>query len=245
VRLAATTSSISLVSAAKPEVYLSLNQGTTAVRAEFDSNAPDTLRDRAVLMRRRVHEYATSFDASPITLGSRRMLPRDYEAAHAFGRQYFAGRLPDEHALRVDLQEMAHAYLTLTFRGGIDPSLEPITSDEEGLTTTLTSLTEIRRYRLHRKIDRNPRASAAAKRFHGITCQVCGFNFFERYGALGRGYAEAHHLKPLASLQEGVPVVFDVATDFAILCANCHRMIHQLQDASDIDALKASLTPTR
>ena len=35
-------------------------------------------------------------------------------------------------------------------------------------------------------------------------------------------------------LEEGVPVRYNVATDFAVLCSNCHRMIHRTSDPSDL-----------
>ena len=49
---------------------------------------------------------------------------------------------------------------------------------------------------------------------------------------------EAHHLKAIASLEEGVAVTYDVAADFAVLCANCHRMIHRSDDPSDLNKFR-------
>lgn len=54
-------------------------------------------------------------------------------------------------------------------------------------------------------------------------CEACGLNFDERYGPLGRGYIEAHHRIPVASLVEGAKTKL---SDLAALCANCHRVIH-------------------
>jgi HNH endonuclease len=58
-----------------------------------------------------------------------------------------------------------------------------------------------------------------------LVCEVprCGFDFLERYGELGRGYAHVHHLKSLAQMNEGEITTLD---DLAIVCANCHAMIH-------------------
>jgi 5-methylcytosine-specific restriction enzyme A len=97
---------------------------------------------------------------------------------------------------------------------------------------------EGRRYRLHMRIERNPRAAKAAKMYHGTRCQACSMDFAERYGPLGSGFIEAHHLRPISTLEEGVAVRFDVASDFAVLCSNCHRMIHRTKDPSDLDALR-------
>ena len=93
----------------------------------------------------------------------------------------------------------------------------------------------MRRYRLHMWIERNPRAAKLAKEYHGLECQTCGFDFRPVYG---KDYAEAHHRRPLASLEPGKPVRYDVATDFAVLCANCHRTIHRMDDPSDVDGIK-------
>ncbi len=57
-------------------------------------------------------------------------------------------------------------------------------------------------------------------------CECCDFNFYEMYGELGDKYIECHHIKPLAEFgEEGEYVDWK---DLALLCANCHVMIHRL-----------------
>lgn len=74
--------------------------------------------------------------------------------------------------------------------------------------------------------ERSPRLRGAALEIHGYVCQVCGFDFEETYGAWGRGFAEVHHVQELgAAPSEGVEV--DPSTDLAVVCSNCHRMIHR------------------
>jgi 5-methylcytosine-specific restriction protein A len=63
-------------------------------------------------------------------------------------------------------------------------------------------------------------------------------SFPERYGAIGDGFIEAHHLKAIGTLQEGVAVAYDIAADFAVLCSNCHRMIHRYADPSNLPAFR-------
>ena len=226
-----------LFSAARPEVHLSLNQGTTAVRLEFKAQAREVLRDRARLIRARLKDHVTGFDVYDLELGSNATLPKDYEAGHAFGRQYSLDALPAEEMLRFELQAICRAYLALTYRGGLDPSAEgPTPGDGEDPPTE--TLIEIRRYRMHQRIERNPKASKAAKQCHGTVCQACRFDFVNTYGELGEGYIEAHHLKSLSLLEEGVPVTYDVKNDFVVLCANCHRMIHRTEDPSDFASFR-------
>jgi hypothetical protein len=67
-------------------------------------------------------------------------------------------------------------------------------------------------------------AKRAFKRKHGkLFCEVCGFDFCVRYGKLGGDYIEAHHLVPIAQLSGETLLTIK---DLAMVCANCHRMLH-------------------
>ncbi len=76
-----------------------------------------------------------------------------------------------------------------------------------------------------------------------LNCEVCGFSFFEKYGKLGEGFIEAHHLKPLKETKE----TETTRRDIALVCSNCHRMLHKgtsrINDKSvmTIDELKKIL----
>jgi 5-methylcytosine-specific restriction endonuclease McrA len=76
--------------------------------------------------------------------------------------------------------------------------------------------------------ERNPQLRLAAIRIHGLTCAVCGFDYEKAYGRRGKGYIEVHHLKPVSSLSQ--PEGVDPKRDMAVLCSNCHRMIHRRKD---------------
>lgn len=56
-----------------------------------------------------------------------------------------------------------------------------------------------------------------------LACEVCKFDFEVRYGALGKGFCEVHHKLPLSMLNAETAITID---DMAIVCSNCHRMIH-------------------
>jgi 5-methylcytosine-specific restriction enzyme A len=222
---------------------ISLNQGTTAVREEFGARARDVLSDRATFMRKRLADYEENLSVNGIELGSSARLPGDYAAGHAIGATYHLHTLPDETILERDLRNIVRAYRALTYRGGIEGDIEP----QSELTTEFNipaqaSITETRKYGYHRKIERNRTASKNAKKFHGTACQACDLQFVERYGPIGEGFIEAHHLKAIGSLEEGLPVRYDIAADFAVLCANCHRMIHRTADPSNLAGFKALIT---
>ena len=65
-----------------------------------------------------------------------------------------------------------------------------------------------------------------------LKCEACGFNFEEVYGDLGRGFIEVHHKVPIFC-HRGQSVesrITEAIKDVAMLCANCHRMIHRSRD---------------
>ena len=69
-----------------------------------------------------------------------------------------------------------------------------------------------------------------------LLCEVpgCGFDFLNIYGQLGSGYAQVHHLRPLANYdgEEKTRLI-----DLAIVCANCHAMIHRGGVCRDLPSL--------
>jgi 5-methylcytosine-specific restriction protein A len=90
---------------------------------------------------------------------------------------------------------------------------------------------------------RNPHLAEEAKRQYGCKCQACGFDFVSAYGELGDNFAEVHHLNPLSERpsEEWTKEILSSVADVAVLCANCHRMIHRRKPALSIDQLKAIL----
>jgi 5-methylcytosine-specific restriction protein A len=134
------------------------------------------------------------------------------------------------------------AYRALIYRGGIEGDLEGQSElNEEFGIPPQTSIIETRKYAYHRKIERNRTAARNTKKFHGTRCQACELKFAKRYGEIGKGFIEAHHLRPIATLEEGVPVKYDVAADFAVLCSNCHRMIHRFTNPSNLTSFRAAI----
>jgi len=82
--------------------------------------------------------------------------------------------------------------------------------------------------RLHAYRERNPalrrRKIAAVKADSGsLACAACDFDFERTYGDLGRDYIECHHIEPLHVGGHKPRSI----KDLALLCSNCHRMIHR------------------
>ncbi|WP_231584206.1 HNH endonuclease [Domibacillus indicus] len=84
-------------------------------------------------------------------------------------------------------------------------------------------------YRVHRYKERNYKLIKKAKerfiQIHGkLYCEACGINFEEVYGERGKDFIEAHHTKPISEMKDGETTKIE---DLAMLCSNCHRMVHK------------------
>lgn len=75
------------------------------------------------------------------------------------------------------------------------------------------------------KYERNPKLRKEALMNHGYIWHACGFNFYQKYGDIGKNFIEVHHIKPLSETKEETSV--NPKTDLIPLCANYHRMIHR------------------
>ena len=95
---------------------------------------------------------------------------------------------------------------------------------------------------LHRRRERNPQIIAKKKRTvlsqqGHLACTVCGFDFARTYGERGEGFIECHHTKPVSESTGGRTSL----ADLALVCSNCHRMIHARRPWLTIDQLRALL----
>lgn len=81
----------------------------------------------------------------------------------------------------------------------------------------------------HLSRERNPKLISEAKRSFlkknkSLFCEVCGFDFEKSYGALGKNFIEAHHIKPVSKMNDGEKTKVE---DIVMVCSNCHSMIHR------------------
>lgn len=95
--------------------------------------------------------------------------------------------------------------------------------------------------RVHRSRERNAalvrkRKARALKEFGRLECEACGFDFRNSYGEIGDGFIECHHTVPVSQL---TPDQITRAADLALLCANCHRMIHRPRRMMTVKELRS------
>lgn len=85
--------------------------------------------------------------------------------------------------------------------------------------------------------ERDPKIVAAKKKSaKSLACEVCGFDSKAVYSI---SYCEVHHLKPISELAEGTKTSL---ADLAIVCANCHRIIHSQYPPIALETLRGRLS---
>ena len=99
-------------------------------------------------------------------------------------------------------------------------------------------------YRLHRTRERNPKVAELAKtkrlkKDPSLHCEVCAFSFVEIYGELGESFIEAHHTIPLSDTDGEIETHIE---DIALVCSNCHKMLHRRRPWLAIGELKEMLS---
>ena len=75
-----------------------------------------------------------------------------------------------------------------------------------------------------------------------LICDVCAFDFFEKYGKHGNGYIEIHHKEMVKDIDimGSKQTLREAMKKVVPLCSNCHRMIHRNRDKMlTIEELKA------
>lgn len=216
-------------------VYLSLNQGMTEAKKNYKSDAKIALQARAQNFRAMLGARISSDLISEIDLASSASGNDTafYEKGNICAVYYPARSVPDEETVRKHLADMASLYRAL-----IEIELTADSAlDDEGDLPPATMLEDGTKFRLHKRIERNAALVKQVKLSKPNSCEVCGVDLSERYGSIGSGYIEAHHLRPMSSLK-GVKAELDPVRDFAVLCPNCHRMVHKSGLIDDLERFK-------
>ncbi|MCB0735121.1 MAG: HNH endonuclease [Flavobacteriales bacterium] len=95
-------------------------------------------------------------------------------------------------------------------------------------------------YKLHKFKERKPLINKKKKEFilHStgkLLCEVCDKDHYHFYGELGYQYIECHHKSPISEIVGEVETTLD---DLAVVCANCHRMLHSNISVFNVETLR-------
>lgn len=144
----------------------------------------------------------------------------------------FADDLPRLRAVADAIRKAATLDTTEFPAGSVD--IDDSEEAEEGRVLT----------RLHRTRERNrklvqKRKQLALQTTGKLACEACDFEFGKAYGEHGDGFIEVHHTKPIHTLPEGSKTKL---SDLALLCSNCHRMVHARRKWLAVNEVRALLS---
>lgn len=92
---------------------------------------------------------------------------------------------------------------------------------------------------LHLQRERNQTLVRKKKKHaSSLNCEVCGFSFRDAYGSAASDYCEVHHLSPFSEIEHSTRTRME---DLAVLCANCHRVVHLRNPPYTLDQVRSML----
>lgn len=99
-------------------------------------------------------------------------------------------------------------------------------------------------YKLHKVRERVPaiiklKKEEILRKKGKLLCEVCGFDFYDSYGDIGKGFIECHHKTPLSKISASTKTSLK---DLALVCSNCHRMLHKDINVLSIEGLRERMT---
>lgn len=132
-----------------------------------------------------------------------------------------------DRAESAELVSKAKAYINSAARQGRLPDIDAEASAAEGNQRLVAHLKRERKPSLVKQ-KKEEVLSVAGK----LCCEVCEFDFEKTYGEDGRGFCEVHHLKPISKMNPGDKTTL---ADLAVICSNCHRIIHRINPMPSIE----------
>jgi len=93
--------------------------------------------------------------------------------------------------------------------------------------------------KIHKSRERNSQviqiAKSIFKQKNGkLFCQICGFDFEQVYGEVGKDFIEGHHTIAVSDMEANYKTRPE---EIALLCSNCHRMVHKKRPWLSLDDL--------
>jgi 5-methylcytosine-specific restriction protein A len=216
-------------------IMFSLGQGEKNVRDSYPENVDHILETRAIFLNKKIPESRKKFTSvSKIVLDKGNINAQRWVKSSAFGMIYKTNNLPTENELRDDFIEMINLYRKAIERGGVSEGLNTQNTLDQEQDSIGYEKKIIRHINLENQIiQTDPKFIKKLKKDKNYSCEACGFRYDKIYINYSekKDYIEAHHIEPKFKVKSNVDLDKKLqrsADDFAMLCANCHRMIHRM-----------------
>lgn len=139
------------------------------------------------------------------------------------------------------LQERAKKVMDIITDPEISEDVKKIEEDEVSLMDGAKEGKVI--YKLHKVYERSrkivkQKIKWALATYGKLTCEACDFDFEKRYGDIGKGFIECHHRFPLSKIKKDTITTID---NLALVCSNCHHMLHKDIDNLTVESLREIL----
>lgn len=150
------------------------------------------------------------------------------------GGGYEAMKILHTHDIKADLKGALAEYEVT--KNNMIALLSELKSVSDEFVENITYIEGATKLRLINSYERDPKARKKCISHYGATCQICGFDFYYKYGDAAQGYIEVHHLIPLFSLQKNY--IVNPINDLIPLCSNCHSVVHRKSPPYTINEVK-------
>lgn len=189
-------------------------KNATVYREPQPIKNPTTLQKKNGLDSYRVSALASDVTLLPVDMRSF-IIPRAVKGGIGQSNVWYADK-PES-------AELVTRALRLVESGEDIDRLPDIDAEVSGLEGNPRLVAHLRRERNTLIVERRKREVLA--KTGALNCEVCGFDFEKVYGEHGKAFCEVHHLIPL---HKSDGVVKTELSDLAIICSNCHRIIHRI-----------------
>lgn len=199
-------------------------RNATVFREAQIIDRPTSLQKRNGLETYRV--VASAADAILLPSDSRSlMIPRAVKGGIGQSNVWYADS-PDSEAI-------VQRVLRLVESNGVGDPLPDVDKDAHGFEGNPRLMAHMRRER-NASIVQKKKEEILGKT-GVLRCEACGFDFAKTYGEHGNEFCEVHHLVPL---HKSDCIIKTKLNELAVVCSNCHRIIHRMNPMPTIEELK-------
>lgn len=229
----------------RDEVILALDLYYDLKSGEMNSNNPEVIKLSELLNRLPIHtnrpdqEKFRNANGVNLKLGNFKYYDPEYVGVGLKGGSKLDEEVLNEfYGKRKLLKSIANQIKSTVENQSIVNKLYSIPNEEDDILHSVKEGKVI--YKLHKLRERDSKINKKKKelyykKFGKLNCEVCDFDFYKVYGEIGKGFIEAHHRIPLSDLDGESKTELK---DLALVCSNCHRMLHREIDTLSTQELK-------
>ena len=229
----------------RDEVILALDLYYDLKSGEMNSNNPEVIKLSELLNRLPIHtnrpdqEKFRNANGVNLKLGNFKYYDPEYVGVGLKGGSKLDEEVLNEfYGKRKLLKSIANQIKSTVENQSVVNKLYSIPNEEDDILHSVKEGKVI--YKLHKLRERDSKINKKKKelyykKFGKLNCEVCDFDFYKVYGEIGKGFIEAHHRVPLSDLDGESKTELK---DLALVCSNCHRMLHREIDTLSTQELK-------